>query len=65
MKYIIKFSSGGYFSLKPGYHWNSKDAPKDVAYVFHNMKSARKQLNRLNGRLLNKNKSIIAEIEHF
>jgi hypothetical protein len=62
MTYLIKFSTGGYFSTKIDYLWNSQDAPKDAAYVFNTMREARKQLNRLNGRLLSKKKNTFAEI---
>ena len=62
MTYLIKFSTGGYFSTQTGYNWNSQNAPKDTAYVFNNMKEARKQLNRLNGRLLSKKNNTFAEI---
>lgn len=55
-QYVIRFKDGGYFSeTKP---WSS--APRANAKVFDSMKDARKQENRLNGRLV---KDWVATIE--
>jgi hypothetical protein len=58
MKYVIRFKDGGYYSTLEGWGWSS--APRIHAHVFDTMKAARKQLNRLNGRLV---KDWGAEIE--
>lgn len=46
-KYIIRLGDGGYFGAKPYTGMDRKDA-----HVFPSMKLARRQLNRLNGRLM-------------
>lgn len=45
--YIIKLNEDGYFGKKP-----YSPVSKEEAIVFFTMKSARNQLNRLNGRLI-------------
>lgn len=56
MKYVIRFKDGGYYSwTKP---WSS--ATRADAKVFDSMKEARRQENRLNGRLA---KDWVATIE--
>lgn len=55
MKYVIKLSEAGYFG-----HIPYTPMPREKADVFDSMKDARRQLNRLNGRLMKKGN---AEIE--
>lgn len=55
--YVIKLNEKGYFGEMP-----YTPVPREDAIVFETMKRARKQLNRLNGRLM-KNNGAGAEIE--
>ena len=59
MKYVIKIGEMGYFGHNP---WTP--VPKDEAIVFDTMKSARKQQNRLNDRLMTDVRSDIESLEH-
>lgn len=47
LSYVIRLNADGYFGDRP-----YTPVPRDEAVVFTDMKAARRQLNRLNGRLM-------------
>ena len=56
-QYVIKLNKLGYYGNIP-----FKPLPRIEATVFPSMKSARKQLNKLNGRLMKNGNAIIERL---